>query len=413
MTPWGADDGYEAQALLGRTILQVVPALDGSPASVASVAVAAALAEAGARALVAGAPGPLVSELQARGGVFLAFGAAGKKPHGFVNPLTAALNRLRLERLTAREGAELIHVRSRLVANAGFYAARQARIPLVANYDGERPGVHTIYGRGGDLLAQSDCIIAANQAAAQHAVKLHPELASRVHIGQRGIDLHDFAADLVDVARVHRLRAAWGVKAHERLVVIAPCLPEQWDGVLAAAALLLAKGSLDNEAQEVRFVLLERDAQPEAGGFEAAAERLGLSGRVLRRACAERADRAAAFLAAAAVIVAPSGEPGFIADAAVEAQALGVPVVLVEGEALGAGLLLAPPEVDADSRTGWHVRPGQPQALARALEEALRLGAAARETLSQNARAHARTFSVERMCAQTLAIYARRLCGPN
>ena len=58
-------------------------------------------------------------------------------------------------------------------------------------------------------------------------------------------------------------------------------------------------------------------------------------------------------------------------------------------------------------RTGWLIPPGPPASFVRAVEEAVRLGATARENLAHNARAHARNFSAERMNALTLAIYAR------
>jgi glycosyltransferase involved in cell wall biosynthesis len=119
-------------------------------------------------------------------------------------------------------------------------------------------------------------------------------------------------------------------------------------------------------------------------------------------------DRAAACLAAALVIL-PAREAGFC----VEAQAMGAPVALLQ-EAdgpSGAEFLRAPPEVEAVLRTGWLVAPGQPGGVARAAEEAVRLGASARETLGRRARAHARSFSAERMCALTLSVYARHFAG--
>src|SRR5208283_2750583 len=126
-----ADEEVDSQALFGRTILQIAPALDGSAAAFACVEVAASLAEAGARALVAGAPGPLVSELQARGGVFLPFPAATR------NPWKAMLNRRHLEHLVVAEGVELIHVHGAAGLPAALHVARRARVPVVAGFDGD------------------------------------------------------------------------------------------------------------------------------------------------------------------------------------------------------------------------------------------------------------------------------------
>jgi glycosyltransferase involved in cell wall biosynthesis len=57
--------------------------------------------------------------------------------------------------------------------------------------------------------------------------------------------------------------------------------------------------------------------------------------------------------------------------------------------------------------TGWLVPPGDPDALAEALGEALSLDGAARERLAQRAMAHIRQyFTNEEMCQKTLAVYA-------
>ena len=62
--------------LAGRTILQIIPRLDAGGAERTTIDIAAALAEAGARALVATEGGRLVSELQAVGGIWIPFPAA-------------------------------------------------------------------------------------------------------------------------------------------------------------------------------------------------------------------------------------------------------------------------------------------------------------------------------------------------
>jgi glycosyltransferase involved in cell wall biosynthesis len=396
MTPWGAEEEMDSQALFGRTILQVAPALDASAAAFACVEVAGSLAEAGARALVAGAPGPLVSELQARGGVFLPVAAPTR------NPWKALLNRRRLERLALREGVELIHVRGASRLPAAFHVARRLRIPIVAEFDGDDRA----------LALDADSILAFSRAALEEAASARPEAASRLFLGLRGVDLRRFIPDAVDSSRVGRWRRSLGVKPHERLIVAIGLPPARQRLFLAAAAQLKAKGFFANEAQEARFVWLWRgeadpDGDPAQQAFDAEVERLGL-GDVVAQGSAH--ERAAACLGAALVVVA-AGE----AALCLEAQAMGAPaaVLLPEGAEAGAAVeeIAAPPQVEAFLRTGWLVPSGQPQVLARAAEEAARLGATARDNFAQRARAHARHFSAERMCGLTLAVYARHFSG--
>jgi glycosyltransferase involved in cell wall biosynthesis len=392
MTPWGVEGDVDGQALFGRTILQVVPALDAS--AVACVDAAASLADAGARALVAGSPGKLVSELQARGGIFTPLAAAAR------NPWRAWFNRRRLARLALREGAELIHVHAGAGVRAALYAARRAHVPLVADYDACNESA----------VCDADSVIFYSRAELDAAVGRRPELAAKAFRGLRGVDLREFSPEAVDFSRVLRFRAALEAPAHVRLVVAVGLPPERRQMVLACAAQLKAKGFFANEAQEARFVWLRRDGETPSDSFDAEASRLGLGDAVLQ---IDWPDRAAACLAAAAV-VAPAGE----ARLCVEAAALGAPLIVLQGSGRDGSArqgeveeVLAPPAVDPALRTGWLVPSGPPGGLVRAIEEALRLGATARENLVHNARAHARNFSAERMNALTLAIYARHFGG--
>ena len=117
--------------LAGRTILQIVPPLAAGGDERATLAVTAALAETGARALVATDSGELAGELQAIGGLFVRFPAATK------NPLTMALNMRRLQRIIASERVDLVHARSRWAAWTAVKACRKAKRPLVTSLPGD------------------------------------------------------------------------------------------------------------------------------------------------------------------------------------------------------------------------------------------------------------------------------------
>src|SRR5262245_44592865 len=104
--------------LSGVTVLQVIPSLEVSPIARSAIDFAAALGAARARALVACAGGQLKGELQAKGGIFLPFPSRAK------NPIALTLNTLRLARLIAAEGADVVHARSPALAWAAYGATR-------------------------------------------------------------------------------------------------------------------------------------------------------------------------------------------------------------------------------------------------------------------------------------------------
>ncbi|WP_375455580.1 glycosyltransferase [uncultured Methylobacterium sp.] len=390
----------DAAPLAGACVLQIIPELDAGGAERTTLDIAAGLAAAGARALVATEGGRLVAELQAKGGICLPFPAASK------NPALMALNVGRLARLCRREGVQIIHARSRAPAWVALGAARRLGIPFVTTYHGSysgRTGVKVLYN---SVMARGDVVIANSHYTADLIRSLHAEQAGeRVQVIHRGTDLSAFTTVAVGSGRVEALRRNWGVAPHERVILLAARLTA-WKGqriLIEAAALMRARGIADFA------VVLAGDPQGRAAyerELDALVAARGLDGIVRR--VGHCSDMPAAFRAASVVAV-PSVEPEAFGRSAVEAQALGTPVVVSD---LGAvpETVLSPPEVAAGQRTGWRVPAGDAPALAAALDEALSLGASARDALARRGRAHVEAhFSLERMTGDTLAIYARLL----
>lgn len=392
-SPFPADVG----GLSGACVLQIIPELDAGGAERTTVDVAAGLAAVGARALVATEGGRLVGELQAKGGQWLRFPAASK------NPIAMAVNVARLMALCRREGVQLVHARSRAPAWVALGAVRRLGLPFVTTYHGSysgRTGVKVLYN---SVMARGDVVIANSRYTAELIDRLHAEQAGdRVRVIHRGTDLSAFTPVAVSAARVEALRRAWGVAPHERVVLLAARLTA-WKGhrvLIDAAARMRDQGVPDlavvlaGDPQGRTAYERELDALVAARGLDGIVRRVG-----------HCTDMPAAFRAASVVAV-PSVEPEAFGRAAVEAQALGTPVVVSD---LGAvpETVLAPPDVPAAQRTGWRVPPGDAAALASALGEALSLGASARDALARRGRAHVEAkFSLDRMVGDTLGVYA-------
>jgi len=385
--------------LSGRTILQIIPGLDAGGAERTAVDIAAGLANVGARALVATEGGRLVGELQAKGGVWTPFPAATK------NPFLMLRNVRRLAKLCLDEGVDLIHARSRAPAWVALGAARALKLPFVTTYHGSYAGRSAIKVRYNSVMARGDLVIANSHYTAGLIAAMHPVAEGRIRVIHRGTDFSAFAPSAVEPERVEALRGAWGVAPHERIVLLAARLTS-WKGqkvLIEAAAKLRSLG-----VQDAAYVLAG-DPQGRDGyvrELDRLIEARGLNGTVRR--VGHCADMAAAFLAASVVAV-PSIEPEAFGRSAVEAQAMGTPVVVSD---LGAvpETVLAAPDVPAGERTGWRVPPGDPDALAEALKAALSLGASAREAMAMRAQMHVqRHFSLESMVAGTLDVYCALL----
>ena len=275
-------------------------------------------------------------------------------------------------------------------------------MPFVTTFHGAYAGRSALKLRYNSVMARGDAVIANSEYTAALIARLYPWARAKLRVIHRGTDFAKFSPKAVDAARVARLRGGWSVAPDERIVLVAARLTA-WKGhkVLIEAARRLKQRGL----RDVRYILAG-DAQGRGGyvrELEALIDKAGLKGAVaLVGHCA---DMPAAFLAASVVAV-PSTEPEAFGRAAVEAQAMGAPVVVSN---LGAvpETVLSPPEHPLEGRTGWRVKAGDAEALANAIQAALGLGASAREAMARRARAHVEAqFSLERMTRETLEVYA-------
>lgn len=385
----------DTHPLSGRTVLQIIPELEAGGAERTTVDIAKGLTDVGARAVVASEGGRLVAELQAKGGLWLPFPAASK------NPLAMALNIRKLVLLCRHEGVDLIHARSRAPAWVALAAARLLKIPFVTTYHGSyssRFGMKTLYN---SVMARGDIVIANSHYTADLIRAKHGFAADRIRVVHRGTNFASFAPGAVATERIQTLRSGWGVEPHQRIVLL-PGRLTGWKGqrVLIEAARLMGEAGDADTA-----FILAGDHQGRDGYVRELDQQIakaGLEGRVRR--VGHCSDMPAALLAASVVVV-PSTEPEAFGRVAVEAQAMGAPVIVSD---LGAvpETVLAPPQVLPAERTGWRVPPGDAAALAACLTEALSMRPSARDTLARRARQHVEQhFSLDRMITDTLDVY--------
>jgi glycosyltransferase involved in cell wall biosynthesis len=385
--------------LAGLTILQILPELSTGGAEQTTIDIAAALAEAGARALVASESGRLVSELQAKGGIWVPFPAKTK------NPISMVLHVRRLAKLILAEQVTLIHARSRAPAWVAQGAARITKKPFVTTFHGSYSAKGVLKQRYNSVMAQGDLVIANSGYTADLIAKLYPASVPKTRIIYRGIDLRAFSPTAIDPMRVQAVRREWGVAPDERIVLLAARL-SPWKGhkiLVEAARLLTAKGLsgvkfiFAGDPQGRTSYVREIDQEIAKAQLQGVVRRVG-----------HWSDMPAAHLASSVVVV-PSTEPEAFGRVTIEAQAIGTPTVVSD---LGAApeTVLAPPEVEPQARTGWRVAPNDARALADAIEDALSYGASARDMLAFRSRSFVQMyFSVDRMCSETLAAYVALL----
>jgi glycosyltransferase involved in cell wall biosynthesis len=374
-------------------VLQVIPALDAGGSERTTIEITQALTRGGFRALVASEGGRLEKELIAAGGELIRLPMETKRPGKMM------ANATRLAKIIREHDIALVHARSRAAAWSAFYAAKRTRVPFVATF-------HGIYGAKGALkrfyntvMLRGDAVIANSEWTARHIRDTYRTKPKRLAIIPRGVDLDRFDPGGVTPDRIVRLRAAWA-REGERVVLL-PGRLTRWKGQLTfleALGLLRRAGHLEG----VRGVIAG-DAQGREGYvaelITAMADK-GLTDCVIIPG--HITDMPAAYLAAD-IVVSASTDPEAFGRAAAETAAMGRPVIATDHG--GAR------ETVIAGETGLLVPPGDAKALADAIADLLDRSEDELDEMGRKGRAHIATrYTLDRMCADTLALY-RELIG--
>lgn len=374
-------------------VLQVIPAMEAGGAERVVIDIAQAIARAGGRALVASRGGRLERELIDTGGEVARLPVHSKSPAVIIG------NAGRLAALVRRENMSIIHAHSRAPAWSSLWAARLTGAPLVTTYHGVYVARGPLKRWYNSVMARADVVVATSEYTRQHILAEHrlphPE---RVVAIPPGVDLVSFDRAKVSDDRIVAMRKSWGVGPEEtRSIFIVPARLSRIKGqdtVVQAAAIVesvrpgAALYIFAGDAQGRETYLAELDGAAIAAGVKHLIRRVG-----------HVRDMPAA-LAAASVGVFPSLVPESFGKAAVEAQAIGLPVIAADlgGQA----------ETVRAEETGILFPAGDPEELAEAIIRVLDMPPERRHAMAAAGMERARTlYSAAAMQREMLEVYGR------
>ena len=372
-------------------IVQILPALNRGGVERGTIEMAKAIIERGYKAVVISNGGLFESQLNRMGAT------VHRLPVHSKNPLKWPFIRAKLSRILRAEGADIVHVRSRAPAWIALPVAARLSLATVSTIHSKflpKNALKHLYNR---KMLKADAVIAISDFIKSIIVRHYAQHkpAEQVTVIHRGVDITVFDPASVTQRRIIREADRLSLPEEGRVVML-PARPTSWKGhevlIRAVAALNLPDVTL--------LLLGAGDGSPRfVAGLEQLALKTGLNGRLR---IATGSDDMPAALMLADVVAMPSIIPEPFGRVAVEAGAMGRPVVAFNHGGAVESVL--------EGKTGWLANPGDTDDLTRALAAALELSQTERARLAKRARTHiTKFFSKEKMCQKTMEIYDKLL----
>ena len=376
--------------LSGKTILQLIPALDAGGAERAVVDMAEAITRAGGTALVASGGGRLESALAEAGGELIAMNAASK------NPFVMLQNAGKLEQLIAQREIDLVHARSRAPAWSALRATNKTKTPFVTTYHGAYSGKRGPKIFYNSVMARGDLVIANSGWTGAHVRDTHGIGNDKIIVIPRGVDFDAFSAANVSVARVEAQREDWGIgPSNKRIIILLPARLTSWKGQRFALEALTA---LSPEERAELVLVMVGDAQGRQAYVSQIERDIARFGLVECTRLAGHCSDMPAALLAADIVLAPSLKPEAFGRTAAEAAAMGRAVIAADHGGAQETVL--------DGETGARFKPGDKTALAAAIRSIISIGPDARAGMGRSGKAHVlQHFSKRGLQAATLSVY--------
>lgn len=362
----------------------MLPDLDGGGVERGTLELGKYLVERGHRSLVMSAGGRMVPQLEGEGSTHFSWPVGDKSPRclQYILPLRRFLN---------EKQVDILHLRSRLPAWIGYLAWKSLpaanRPHLVTTFH----GFYSVNSYSG-VMAKGEKVIAVSKAIASHINQYYGVEDERIELVYRGVDETVFCPRAVSEQRIETLREKWRLPAKKKPLIMLPARLTRLKGhdiFIQALAML-------NESDWLAVCVGDTAENP--------AQTARLQNLVVRKGLGDKVkfvghcdDMAAALLLADVVVSATSTEPEAFGRTAVEAQAMGKPVIASRH---GGSM-----ETVVDRRTGWLVTPADPESMADALSEALRFDDT-RHLYGQNGRQWVLdNFTLTKMLKKTVSIY--------
>ena len=391
-TPFGmaaTTQKTKSKKLSGKTIVQILPALNHGGVERGTVEMAEAIINAGGRAVVISNGGLLESKLARIGAEHIQLAVHSK------NPFKIMANRRNIKTLLASIRPDLVHIRSRAPAWSALTVAKKLGIPVVTTIHGRFKASSFFKKIYNGVMLKSDHIIAISNYVENLVRQQFPQVSDKMTVIHRGVDIDLFNPQAISPHRIINMSDQLVIPDGVPVVML-PARPTAWKGM---DVLINAMGMLKDKSFLLLLVGAGDGSQDLQNDLVRKIERAELMDKA--RITPSITDMPAAMMLAD-VVVMPSTTPEPFGRVAVEASAMGCPVVAFNhGGAV---------ESIVHGVTGWLADPVDPASLAEAVDSALSLKKKQRQKLALEARGYIeKKFTSDLMCQSTIATYLKLL----
>jgi len=366
------------------TVVQIVPEMDEGGVEGETLDFAVYLAQLGHRSIVISGGGRLVQHLEKQGVEHILWKHIGDKNLKCLQYLTKLRNFLIVENV------DVLHLRSRLPAWIGYLAWKMLdfsiRPALVTTFH----GFYSVNSYS-TIMTKGERIIAVSRVIKNHILKNYSPDPEKIALIHGGYHEKMFDPEKVDSMRTERLRRRWNIDG-SKIVIMLPGRLTEWKG---QHVLINALGRLKDQ-EFVAICIGDTDDNPSfTQKLKDQIKRLDLDERV--KLVGHCQDMPAALSISDLVISASSSQPEAFGKVAIEAMAMGKPVIATKH---GGSL-----ETVRDGETGWLVPPGDAESMAGALQNAIK-NKETLKTIGKNGRDWVQQhFTALQMCKKTITLY--------
>ncbi len=369
----------------GPVVLQVVSSLDPGGSATSAADLSIGIIRAGGKSIVVSSGGSLVSRIRRAGATHVEMAV------GTNNVLSMYANSRALVKLIRKHNVDIIHQEGFTGAWATFNAAAQSAKPIVGTVQRLTHATGRFHDWSTESLLNARHLVAVSDFVSERLkggmIGNETELATI----PRGIDTSQYNPGSIIPDRLIQLANHWNLPDGVPIIMV-PARIAAGKGQTVVVEALSQLGRRDvmclivgkiNEQDpyynELVDLILEKDVAD------------------IVKIVGECHDMPAAYMLAD-VVISASTEPEAFGRVALEAQAMGRPVIATDHGGSKEAIL--------QGRTGWLIPPKDARTLAGALLTAIDMHPSTRADVALVARRHVvETFSLDIMCERTFELY--------